>query len=306
MLDWDDLRSFLAIARQGSLSGAARALGVQQSTMSRRLEALEGRAGARLLQKTPGGYVLTLVGETILGNVERIEAEALAVERRITGRDIRLEGTVRLTSVETLAAELLVPELVAFHAAYPGISLELVTDTRALSLTKREADIALRMARLSQNDLAVRKVGDVGFGLYAAPDYLARHGLPDFAGGAAGHGVIRVEGELMATPDMAWFAGLTPNAMVTLRSNSRYAHLAAAQAGLGIACLAHYLAERHSGLVRLTPPAPPPLREIWLAVHNDIRHTPRIRAVTDFLAAVLKRQAGRLNPMLSMPANAAG
>jgi DNA-binding transcriptional LysR family regulator len=107
MLPWDDLQSFLAIARHGTLSAAARALGVTQTTMGRRLTAMEGRAGARLLSRTPGGFVLTPAGEAVMGNVERIEAEALAVERRITGRDIRLEGVVRVTSVEILAVDVL-------------------------------------------------------------------------------------------------------------------------------------------------------------------------------------------------------
>src|SRR5437899_12484071 len=126
MLDWDDLRHFLAIARHGTLSAAARALGVRQSTMGRRLDAFEARVGAKLLQKTPRGYVLTATGEAILGNVERIENEALAVERIITGKDVRLEGTIRVTTVETLAVEVLTPIFHTFQETYPGIILELV------------------------------------------------------------------------------------------------------------------------------------------------------------------------------------
>jgi DNA-binding transcriptional LysR family regulator len=295
VLDWDDLHSFLAIVRHGSLSAAARALGVQQTTMGRRLAALERNAGATLLLRTPRGYVLSPAGEAILGNVERIEAEALAVERRITGRDVRLEGTVRLTTVNSLAAEVLSPIFAGLREKHPGILLDVVTDTRSLSLTRREADVALRLARLPQSDLVVRKVGTVAMGLYAARGYLDRYGMPDFAAGVAGHHVVLLAQELMGVPEMEWFVGITPQAVPALRSNSRYGLRAAALAGMGIVCLARYLGDT-TDLVRLSPPSPPPVRELWLAVHNDIRHTPRVRAVTDFLAAGLRARAAVLAP----------
>jgi DNA-binding transcriptional LysR family regulator len=295
VLDWDDLRSFLAITRHGTLSAAARAVGVRQTTMGRRLAALEQRAGARLLNKTPRGYELTAAGEAILGNVERIEAETLAVERRITGRDVRLEGTVRVTSVESLAAEILMPIFAGLRSVHPGITIELVADIRNLSLSRREADVAVRVARLAQHDLAVRRIGALGYGLYAAPAYLDAMGAPDFAGLGEGHAVILTEPELMGMPEMAWLTAALPRAVPALRTNSRYNHRAAALAGLGLACLTRYLGDV-AGLVRLDPPSPPPVRELWLAVHTDIRHMPRIRAVTDALAAGVRARADRLAP----------
>ena len=149
MLDWDDLQTFLALARHGSLSAAARAMGVQQTTMGRRLAGMEARTGAKLLQRTASGLVPTPVGEAILGNAERIEAEALAAERIITGRDVRLEGTVRITTVESLAVDVLIPILADMQVRHPGIALELSIATRNLSLSHHEADIAVRMARLT-------------------------------------------------------------------------------------------------------------------------------------------------------------
>lgn len=294
MLDWDDLRSFLAIARHRTLSGAARALSVQQSTMGRRLDALEERAGVVLLQKTPGGYLLTGAGEEVLGHVERIEQETLAIERTITGRDVRLEGVVRLTAVETMAVDILTPILTAFVERYPGITLELVADSRTLSLSKREADVALRMARPEGHELVARKVGEVGYGLYASPAYLERMGMPDLQAGAPGHRIIVTLEELAAIADMGWMTRTLGQAHVALRTNSRYSHAAAAEAGVGVAGLAHYLAEGRA-LVRLQPPEPAPRREVWIAVHEDTRHTPRIRALMDALTAGLREQARRLS-----------
>jgi DNA-binding transcriptional LysR family regulator len=297
MLDWSDLQSFLAIARHGSLSGAARVLGVRQSTMGRRLAALEARIGQPLFARTPAGFVTTAAGEAILGNAERIEHEALAAERRITGKDVRLEGLIRLTTVETLAAEILAPILAAFQERHPGITLEVIADTRSLSLSRREADVALRLARPTPNDLAARKVGEIAWGVYAAHAYLDRHGMPDFASGAAGHRVILNAPDLMNVPELAWLASITSQATVALRTNSRYIQRAAAEAGFGIACLARYLADGRRDLAELpVPGGMPSPRELWLTVHQDTRHTPKLRALTDFLAEALKPVSTRLAP----------
>lgn len=295
MLPWDDLQSFLAIARHGSLSAAARALGVTQTTMGRRLAGMEARAGARLLAKMPGGYTLTPTGESILAHVERIEAETLAVERRITGRDVRLEGVVRVTTVEIFAIELLTPAWAQLRRDHPGIVLDIQAEARSLSLTRREADIALRLARLTQNDLAVRKVGELGFGVYASAAYLEQNGLPDFTTGAPGHQTILTPTEAMGLPEMTWFANLTRQASPAMHHNNRYGQRAAAEAGVGLVLLSRFMGDG-TGLVRLPTPLPPPVREIFLAVHNDIRHTPRIRAVTDVIAAAVRAAAARLLP----------
>jgi DNA-binding transcriptional LysR family regulator len=295
MLDWDDLRTFLLVARHGTLSAAARASGVHQPTMGRRLAALEQRAGARLLQKTPHGYTPTAAGEAILGNAERIEAEALAAERRISGRDVRLEGVVRVTSVESIAADILMPALTELRQRHPGIVVELVVDARSLNLSRREADVAVRVARPEQNDLVVRRIGAIGYGLYAAPAYLAARGEPDFTTGGKGHDVILTQDEMMRLPEMVWLAASLPRATPGLRANTRYVQREAARAGLGLACLARYLGDA-GGLVRLDPPTPPPQRELWLAVHTDIRHMPRIHAVTEALAAGVRARANVLAP----------
>lgn len=298
-MDWDDLHTFLAVARHGSLSAAARALHVQQSTMSRRLEAMESRTGARLLQRTPAGYVLTEAGEAILGHVERIENEVLSIERTITGRDIRLEGEVRLTTVESLATHVLMPILASFQDRNPGIRIELILDQRSLSLARREADVAIRLARPTQHDLAVRKIADIENAIYAAPAYLDSHGQPDFTAGAPGHRAILPPADAAPGIGAAWFAAITGQAAVPVRVSERTTQRAAAAAGMGLVFLPRFIGDGPD-LVRLPAPPPPcpplPHREMWLAVHSDTRHTPRIRAITDFIAAAMRAEAPRLAP----------
>jgi DNA-binding transcriptional LysR family regulator len=294
-LDWNDLRDFLAISRHRTLSAAADALGVQQSTMGRRLKALEARVGAKLLQRTPAGFVLTIAGKAILDNVERIESEAHAIERAISGKDIRLEGMVRLTAIEDLTVEVLTPILADFHVLYPGITLELITDSRQLSLSKGEADIALRLSRFTQHDLTVRKVADFAFAAYASSAYIAARGTPDFSCGAPGHRLLLPQEDMAGSPQGQWFANLTSAATLALRANSLYMLVAAAEAGMGLVCLPRFLGDP-SRLMLLKTSDAAPSRELWLGVHRDIREAPRFRVTTEFLAVGLKQQSARLNP----------
>ena len=294
-MDWNDLRDFLAISRHGTLSAAALALGVQQSTMGRRLKALEARVGAKLLQRTRSGFVLTAAGEAILEKVERIESEALGVERAISGKDARLEGVVRMTATENLTVEVLTPILAEFDALYPDITIEFIAESRQLDLATGEADIALRLSRFTQYDLSVRKAADLAFAAYASPAYIAARGVPNFDRGAPAHRLIVPQEALSATPEALWFAALTGAGNVALRSNSSYMRLAAAEAGMGIACLPRFLGDA-APLSLLRPLRPAPCRELWLGIHRDLRLTPRFRAIVDFLAAGLRQRAAMLNP----------
>ena len=287
MLDWDELRSFLAIARSHTLSGAARELGVRQSTMSRRLDALEERAGVRLLQRTPSGYVLTAAGDAALAHVERMEQEALSLELTVAGRDERLAGMVRLTTIGTLAVSMLPPVLAAFGTRYPDITVEVITERRVLSLARREADLSLWPERPQGNELIARKVADIPYHLYAGADYLARRGYPDLSAGSPGHAVILRPETDKGFPDMVWVAPLTRQASVALRTGNTDLQLAAVEAGMGLACLPDGLTAS-GALVRLPAPGPLPVRELWLAVHKDTRRTPRIRALMEALVEGLR------------------
>ena len=297
MLAWDDLRTFLAIARAGNLSAAARTLGVAQPTMGRRLEALHARAGARLLERTPSGYRLTAAGERIMGAVERMEAEALLVERVVTGEDVRLEGQVRVTSIGSFGSRLLIPLFATLQQKHPGIAIELAVDARSLSLARREADIAVRLARFEGHEIVARKVADVAHGLYASADYLERHGQPELSSGCVGHRIVTVQDDQTALPEAAWLARVASRAAVSLRSNSRAVQLQAALDGMGLAGLPRAFADGVPGLVRIaTDNDPPPMRELWIGVHRDTRHAPRIRAVLDHLSDGLKAARPSLAP----------
>lgn len=297
LLDWDDLRFFLAIVRTGSLSAAARELRVTQSTAGRRLASLESGLGTRLLHRTPDGYVPTLAGEAILGQAERIEREALAVERTVGGRDTLLEGVVRVTAVETLASHVLAPAFCALQAGNPEIGIELLANVRHMSLAMREADIALRLTRFEQHDLVARRIGTMAYGLYASPAYLERHGMPDFVAGCPGHRLVMgLDGA--EVPQLAdWLAAAAPRATTTLRTDSPEAQMQAALCGQGIVCLSRLRGDASMPrLLRLQPPMAQVTVEIWLAVHKDNRKVPRIRLVLDAIAAAIRDLANELDP----------
>ena len=240
MLDWDDLRFFLSIARHGSLTAAATELRVAQSTVGRRLASLEAGLGVRLLHRTPDGYVLTLAGESVRARAERAEAEIIGVLRSVGGHDTRLEGLVRVTCTETFAVYVLASCFATLQAQHPGILVELVPSARSLSLSMREADIAVRLRSSDQHDLVVRRLGRIAFGLYASPTYLERYGEPDFEAGCPGHRLMTQLGEGEQDAQTTWVTELAPRAGLGLQTSSHEALLSTARSGGGLACLARF------------------------------------------------------------------
>ena len=290
MLDWDDLRYALAIARADGLTGAATALGVNHSTMFRRLNALEETLGVQLFERLPGGYVATEAGARLIGAAERVEAEALAAEREITGRDTRLCGRLRVTCSETLAFRLLTAEIARFRSLHPGIQIELVIDNRQLDLARREADVALRATRPSQGDLFGRKLADLAWAVYAAPGYLAEHSAPAEATDLARHAVIGWDAAGAPARAAEWLAETVPDAAIVYRSSSLINQLVAAAAGLGLAVLPCYLADPEPGVRRVLPPLPELTRELWLITHKALKDTARVRAFMDVVGSGLRRR----------------
>jgi DNA-binding transcriptional LysR family regulator len=293
MLDWDDLHFFLAVARTGSLSAAARELRCTQTTVGRRLASLEGRLGVRLLNRSPRGYVATPAGESIREHVERIEAETAAVERIVAGRDARLEGKVTVACIESIANNILAPCFARLHQDYPGVVIELLPPDRYLSLARREADISIHHVRPKQWEIVVRRIGSIAFGLYANPDYLERFGMPNFADGCAGHRVLALPDQFCDLPQMQWLAGLTTKAHVVLRTGSYESRLHSLLAGDGMAYLPRFHGDEVPGLTRIDEtPTPAPVVDLWLAVHEDNRNIRRVRAIIDAIAEAV---SGHLN-----------
>ena len=296
VLDWDDLRFFLAIARHGTLSAAAKDLRVAQSTVGRRLASLEANLGVRLLNRTPDGYVPTPAGQDVREQAERLAAEALALERSVGGRDTRVAGLVRVTCAETVASHVLAPCFATLHACHPEILIELTPDPGQLSLAMREADISVRLTQPDQHDLVVRRIGSLAFGLYAAPGYLERHGDPDFDGGCPGHQLIALLDDIDGAMRTGWLADVAPRARVAMQTSSHEAAVSAAVHNGGLACLACFRADREAGLTRLDVPFAAPSAGIWLVVHRDNRANARIRAALTHITACVRNRAHELAP----------
>jgi DNA-binding transcriptional LysR family regulator len=281
-MDWDDVRFFLAVARRRTLSAAARDLAVTQPTVGRRITAFERRLGAKLYIRRSGGFELTGAGTHMLEHAERMERDALAAERAVAGRDAGLRGVVRVTASEWLITSVVSPMMGALFTRYPQLELELVADQRHLNLSRREADIALRPRRFAQQALLQRATVTLGFGLYAAPRYLATRGTPRAGGG-----------------DIArdWLATAFPAATRAVRTNGRDAMVSLAAAGVGMACLARVVGDEVRALHRLPTPIPPPAPTLWLGMAREASTTPRVRAVASFLTEGLRAIQHVLAPL---------
>lgn len=277
MQNWNDLKLVLAIARAGTLGGGATTLSINHSTAFRRLNALEEKIGVRLFERLPGGvYRPTAEGERVAAAAERIETEADAVDREVTGRDQRLSGSLRVTSSETLAYSVLTRQLARFRAAHPGIVVELVVDNRILSLSRREADIALRVTRPKEPDLFGRKLADLAWTVYAAP------GLA--VGGVEGKDFVGWGAEVTGIAAADWLAEKVPANRIVYRANSLINQFTAAKAGIGLVLLPCYLGDPEPGLVRvIDTPMNELTRELWIVTHADLRKTARVRAFLDIV-----------------------
>jgi DNA-binding transcriptional LysR family regulator len=287
MLPWDDLRFVLSIARSGNLRTAAAALGVNHSTMFRRLNAAETALGAKLFERLASGYRPTDAGLRLIEAAERIEAETLALDRDLTGQDTRLTGTLRVTASETLAFGMLTAEIARFRERHPGIVVELMVDNRVLDLSRREADIALRATRPAQGDLFGRKLADVRWCFYGAA---GANGLPKTRRDLARSPIIRWGEATQPTKAAAWLAKHLADAPVGYRTGSLVNQFMAAKAGLGLALLPCYLGDADAGLVRVLSHLSDLTTELWLVTHRSLKDTARIRAFMEVVGDGLKRR----------------
>jgi molybdate transport repressor ModE-like protein len=292
MDDWNEPRLVLAVARAGSLTSAAKALGIDHSTAFRRLNALEEKLGVRLFERLPGGsYQPTPAGERMAAAAERMEQEALALDRDIAGRDLRLSGRLRVTSSETLAYRLLTRHLASFRQAHPGILVELAIDNRVLSLSRREADIALRPVRPKEGDLWGRKLADVAWTVYGAHAYLDANGAPVTLEDLGRHALIGWDESAGRIGAATWLERVAPVDAVVYRTTSLVNQLVAAKAGIGLAVLPCYLGDPEPELARaVSTPVSDLAAELWIVTHADLKGTARVRAFFDVVGEGLARE----------------
>lgn len=281
-LNWSDLRFVLAVARTESLSGAARRLGVNESTVARRIDQAEQRLGARLFERNRGVLCPTKAGAVVVTGAERIELEVQAVENTVSGVDQLAAGSVRLTSVPIIANRVLVPALPRLIRDHPQLQLELIAEPRDLSLTKREADIALRLARPSREVRALaRRIGRLDYAVYGRS--VGRMDLLPW---------ITYEDSMGDLPQARWIADTAirgQQALAHVMVNDAETLLESLKAGLGKSLLPVIIGEQEPDLVRLSDGPTPISRELWLMVHPELRQLTRIRVVVDWLVSVAEQ-----------------
>lgn len=290
-MQWDDARIFLAIARAGSLSGASAALGLGLATVSRRLDRLETALAIPLFSRHQSGYRLTADGQALLVPAEALEHAARALGDAAQSQ-AQVAGVVRLATAENLANPLIAPSLAQLFARHPGLRVQLVSGVQTLNLHRRDADLAVRMTQPEAGHVTVRRLGTLGFGLYGSAAHVQ--------GRAAGDGVPPFEGDAFIgwddshahLPAAQWLARTLRGRPCRLETNTLSAQLAAAEAGLGLAVLPHFLARR-AGLVCVAQQLGAD-QPVWLAMHSDLAHSRRVRAVADHLVALFEARRADL------------
>jgi DNA-binding transcriptional LysR family regulator len=287
MPDWDDLRLFLMVSRVGSLIAAGRRLGVDHATVSRRLSRLEQKIGTRLFDRSPRGVLLTDAGTMLVGHAERIEAEVTAATTDIGERDTAVSGIVRLATPEAFGAFLVAPNAHRLHARHPALQLELAPESRTVSLSKREADIAIGLHQPRRGRLIARRLIDYRLGLYASREYLDRHGPIEASSMLSSHPLVWYIDELIDIPELRYFDQIAAGAPTVFRSSSIAAQQAAVAAGLGLGVLHVFAAGQDARLVRVLAEVEI-TRSYWLVLHADQQRLPRVRAVIDFLEEIVE------------------
>ncbi|MDJ0654626.1 MAG: LysR family transcriptional regulator [Xanthomonadales bacterium] len=279
-MNWDDIRIFLALCRQGSVSRAGSKLGVTHTTVARRVNAFEEQLGTRLFDRSRDGYAMTQAAEDLYERAVEMEQTALAIDRAVGGQDAELRGQLKVTAPYDFANSVLVPRLGGFRQEYPCIDLELLTTTGLIDLAAREADIAVRLTARPPDYLIGRKVLPLQHGVYGAPKVLRKPGdAPEVI-------LFRSEQNM---PE--WVEQHFPGARVALKTDNLSTMLAAVAAGLGLARMPCYEADRHRDVRRLDLELTPSTWGVWVLSHVDLRSAARVRAGRAFMVEVIESQA---------------
>ena len=274
-LDWNDVAVILAIGRSGSLAGAARDLGLNHSTVFRKLNNIEEKAGVRFFERRANGYTMTESGEIALRVAERIENEMSVLGREILGRDMRLQGKVRITAPEGLATTMLPTILAEFHRDNPGVSIDLFVSSLPLDLSRHEADVALRVTRNPPDASIGRKICDFGNHFYASRAYLDRHGERRLSE----HAWIMSDGSAELVKSAIWKDRAKADQYIVFSGNSIIATIQAARAGMGVVCLPSFLGDPDQALIRLPHDLDGMMFELWALTHPGLRNTARVKAL---------------------------
>ncbi|MBX4997436.1 LysR family transcriptional regulator [Rhizobium lentis] len=294
-MEWSDIRLFLAIAREGTLGAAARKLGLTQPTMGRRLKTLEAAVGHSLFQRTPDGFVLTDEGTVVMGHAERMEEEALALQRQLAGTENTLSGSLRISCSDWFGVHILAPILADFKRVHTNVIVEILTDSRLLNLARREADLVFRIKPFTEPEVISRKLFHIPYGLYVAK------GSDDPSPGTGeGFSMIIMDEAFGGMPDVAWLKDRFPDAKISMRSNNRDVQARLCASGAGMAVLPRPLGDSMDFLKRVGVPNPPPGRDTWLGYHQDLRRLPRLRALTQFVgeqAQTMQRRYGEVSSL---------
>lgn len=299
--DWNLYRTLLAVLREGSLSGAARALGLTQPTVGRHIDALEQALGLTLFVRSPGGFAGTEAAQALRPYAETLAATSAAMLRAASnlGAGPDIIGTVRLTASEVIGVEVLPPILAALARKHPGITIELALSNRIENLLRRDADIAVRMQRPQQEALVARRLGVIELGWHARRDYLEQAGTPQTYAALAQHALIGVATHNAFTRKLMHLTAPLADARYALRSDSDLVHLAAIRAGLGVGICQVRLAQRDPALVRILPELLTIPLETWLAMHENLRDNSAcmatFAALAEGLSAYIDGPAGE-NP----------
>jgi len=304
-MDWNSLRYVLVLARLHSLQRASEELGVDPSTVSRRVRALEAEIGARFFERTPAGHDLTAVGRRWLQTAEQVEQGIEATEKETTQADLRPEGRVTVSAPDHLVRHRLAGLAARFRQAYAQVDFDFRSDNEAGGGDQRESDLAICEDRPESMALASRRLASVGLGLFAAPCYLAATPM-DSSCSLSGHRVLARNRDVQPGADGRWLEKWGAGGQIVLRTGSYDALLAAAVAGLGVAVLPCFLADSDSRLVRLLGPESVALDELWLVVRRDARRVARVRAFADFILSEFGRDGELAGAGIAAPPGAAG
>lgn len=287
-MNWDDLRYLAALHKHRSHARAARALAVDPTTIGRKLAALERALGTRLVRRVAGGHVLMPSAQALIPLIDQIEVAAVAIERRARGSVDGASGTVRITAGDGLMNHLLVPALPRLLTAHPGLRVDLVSDLEVRDLTRREADIALRLVRPDGAALVAARLAPVRYGLYAADAYLRAHRRPQTVADLHDHDWIDYTHASTRAAAVAWLRAHLPPARQVARATTTTTIVHACAAGLGLALLVAPVGDADPRLVRVLPSAPIPASDAWVVYHRDDRDNARIRAVSAWLKQLVR------------------